>query len=101
MRHNPTRHDGVFVTDLSPNAASHLLHSRGWEACVDARLLRAAHSWQDAPEFRAHGHALRRFFSDLKMDGVLCVDGRPTVCIKDTRKLSANDVERISINYGI
>ena len=62
---------------------------------MDARLIRyirpLALRW--ALEFRAHGHALRRFFSDLKMDAVLSVEGRPSVCIKDTRQISPTGVE--------
>jgi hypothetical protein len=77
------------------NTLSPLLRSNGWEACVDARLLRASDAWDDAPEFRAHGHALRRFFSDLRMDAVLCIEGRPTVCIKDARPLTSKKVEEL------
>ncbi|MCU1323068.1 MAG: Chromosome partitioning protein ParB family [Acidobacteriaceae bacterium] len=43
--------------------ASPLLRSEGWEARVDARLLRASEAWEEAPEFRAHGHSLRRLFT--------------------------------------
>ena len=60
---------------------------------MDARLLRASESWEETPEFRGHGHALRRFFTDLKIDAVLCIEGRPSVCIKDARTLSSNEVE--------
>jgi hypothetical protein len=81
------------MTVQNPNASSRLLHSQGWEGCVDSRILRAGEPWQDAPEFRSHGHALRRFFSDLQIDAVLCVEGRPTVCIKDARDFSSNQVE--------
>jgi Eco57I restriction-modification methylase len=73
--------------------ASPLLRSEGWEACVDARLLRASEAWEEAPEFRAHGHSLRRLFTDLKIDAVLCIQGRPSVCIKDARTLSSAEVE--------
>src|SRR5579864_1056591 len=83
------------MTIQNRNASSRLLHTKGWEACVDSRILRAGERWQDAPEFRNHGHALRRFFSDLQIDAVLCVDGRPTVCIKDARDLSSNQVEAL------
>src|ERR1044071_3445195 len=81
------------MTVPNRNASSRLLQSKGWEGCVDSRILRAGEPWQDAPEFRSHAHALRRFFSDLQIDAVLCVEGRPTVCIKDTRDLSSNQVE--------
>jgi hypothetical protein len=63
--------------------------------CVDARLLRASEPWDEAPEFRAHGHSLRRLFTDpeLTIDAVLCIQGRPSVCIKDARQFSADKIE--------
>lgn len=75
-----------------------LLESPGWEDCIEARLLRRAERWRDAPEFRSHGHTLRRLFADGKDDGpgteaVLCVKGRPTVCVKDGRSLDDGAVE--------
>lgn len=81
------------MTVYSSNASSPLLQSKGWEACVDARLIRSSDQWHDVSEFRAHGHALRRFFADVKMDAVLSVEGRPSVCIKDTRQISPTGVE--------
>jgi hypothetical protein len=81
------------VSTTNANASSPLLHSEGWDACVDARLLRASEAWQEAPEFRGHGHALRRFFAELRMDAVLCVEGHPSVCIKDGRAMSSSEVE--------
>ena len=81
---------------------SRLLHSRGWDGCVEARLLRATDAWNDAPEFRSHGHTLRRLFEDVRVDekdvgvdAVVCVEGRPTVCIKDGRHLDDVAVEKI------
>ena len=62
---------------------------------MDARLLRASGAWQETPEFRGHGHVLRRFFSDLQIDAVLCIEGRPTLCIKDARELSPIQVETL------
>jgi hypothetical protein len=62
---------------------------------VDAQLLRASQAWQEAPEFRGHGHVLRRFFAELKIDAVLCVEGRPSVCVKDARELSPTQVEKL------
>lgn len=62
---------------------------------MDARLLRASESWEEAPEFRGYGHTLRRFFADLEIDAVLCLEGRPSVCIKDARALSPSDVEGV------
>lgn len=81
-----------------PVQPSLLLQSEGWHASVDARLLRASEPWEEAPEFRSHGHVLRRLFADsepedLAIDAVLCVDGRPTVCIKDARALSSPEIE--------
>jgi hypothetical protein len=63
--------------------------------CVDARLLRASEPWDEAPEFRAHGHSLRRLFTDpeLTIDAVLCIGGRPSVCIKDARQFSSDKIE--------
>jgi hypothetical protein len=79
----------------SPVAASQLLDSDAWHECVDARLLRRTDHWEDAAEFRAHGHALRRLFSDpaLAIDAVLCVDGHPTACVKDGRDLTSEEAE--------
>jgi hypothetical protein len=75
--------------------ASRLLHSSGWKASVGARLIRASSAWTEAPEFRGHGHSLRRLFEDLQIDAVLCVDGRPSVCIKDARVLSPIEIETL------
>lgn len=72
---------------------SRLLYSDGWKACIEARLLRATDAWTEASEFRSHGHTLRRLFHDIQIDAVLCVDGRPTVCIKDGRNLDNVAVE--------
>lgn len=79
---------------------SRLLHSRGWDGCIEARFLRRTDAWNNAPEFRSHGHTLRRLFDNVKSDAdaidadaVLCVEGRPTVCIKDGRLLDNTKVE--------
>ncbi len=72
---------------------SPLLSSAGWRDCIDSRLLRAAQNWQEAQEFKSHGHTLRRLFIDLTIDAVLCVEGRPTVCVKDSRRMSPSEVE--------
>jgi hypothetical protein len=87
--------DGVVpvLKKKNPSVVSPLLRSKGWNARVDARLLRATEAWENAPEFRAHGHSLRRLFTDLKIDAVLCIQGRPSVCIKDARALSPAEVE--------
>lgn len=74
---------------------SPLLGSQGWDEAVDSRLIRASQQWDEAAEFRTHGHVLRRLFEDVKIDAVLCVEGRPTVCVKDARTLSSEDVESI------
>ncbi|MCI0388938.1 MAG: hypothetical protein MOB07_09280, partial [Acidobacteria bacterium] len=55
--------------------------------------MRATNKWVEAPEFRSHGHALRRLFEDVGIDAVVCVEGRPTVCLKDGRRLSETDIE--------
>lgn len=75
------------------STASCLLNGDVWYECMDARLLRASAPWEQAPEFRAHGHALRRLFVDLHIDAILSVDGRLSVCIKDARALSSHQVE--------
>jgi hypothetical protein len=81
----------------TPSKASRLLRSKGWDACVDARLLRRTGPWDQAPEFRGHGHSLRQLFTDpeLKIDAVLCIEGRPAACIKDARTLSDQDLEML------
>jgi hypothetical protein len=81
------------VSTSNVTVSSPLLSSEGWDACVDARLLRASEPWQEAPEFRGHAHALRRFFAELKMEAVLCIGGYPSVCIKDGREMSPTEVE--------
>ena len=79
---------------------SRLLHSPGWDDCIEGRLLRAT-DWNNAPEFRSHGHTLRRLFEVIKdvdtpqIDAVVCIEGRPTVCIKDGRHLDDTAVEKI------
>jgi len=77
----------------SGQKSSVLLSSRGLEAGVDARLVREKEAWEHDPAFRSHGHTLRRLFSDLKVDAVLCLDNRPSVCVKDARTLSQSQIE--------
>ncbi len=77
------------------NPSSPLLVSEGWNSCVDARLIRAQEQWEETREFQKHGHALRRLFVDLEIDAVLCIEGRPTVCVKDARNLAATEIEII------
>ena len=55
--------------------------------------MRKTDAWGDSCEFRSHGHTLRRLFDDIEIDAVVCVDGRPTVCIKDGRHLDDVAVE--------
>lgn len=71
---------------------SRLLNNQGWEARVEASLLNAQDDWRNSAEFRSHGHTLRRLFDDLRLDAVLCVAGRPTVCVKDARELSDDEI---------
>lgn len=75
-----------------PVTKSRLLNNRGWEARVEASLLNAQDDWRNSAEFRSHGHTLRRLFDDLRLDAVLCVAGRPTVCVKDARELSDDEI---------
>lgn len=77
----------------SPN--SPLLDSIAWDSCVDTSLLRQIDDWENSHEFRAHGHVLRRLFTDLHVDAILSVQGRPSVCIKDARSLSATEIESL------
>jgi hypothetical protein len=78
-----------------PLTKSRLLNSQGWEARVESSLLNAQDDWRNSAEFRSHGHTLRRLFDDLKLDAVLCVAGRPTVCVKDARELSEDEIARL------
>jgi len=76
------------------------LNSEGWGNCLEASLLRAKGPWQAGREFRSHGHALRRLFDKeadggLGLDAVLCVRDRPTVCIKDARQDSDEEIEKL------
>ena len=75
-----------------PVTQSRLLNSQGWEARVETSLLNAQDDWRNSTEFRSHGHTLRRLFDDLRLDAVLCVAGRPTVCVKDARELSDDEI---------
>ena len=86
--------DGLVTTVKSENTTMELpfLNSAGWDDCIDSRLLRAQ-DWQEAPEFKSHGHTLRRLFTDLEINAVLCVGNRPTVCVKDARGMPPNEVE--------
>src|SRR5207302_7917006 len=68
---------------------------QGWDARLDASLIRAEDDWHGTKEFRSHGHALRRLFEDLGIDAILSVEGRPTVCVKDARKLSDSEIDAI------
>lgn len=78
----------------SPKAAkSRLIHSRGWEHCLESRLVRATENWVEDSAYRSHGHVLRRLFEDVGVDAVLLKDGRPTVCLKDGRQLTATQIE--------
>lgn len=81
------------MKDYQVTTHSRLVDSPGWDACVEARLLKSSDPWEQAPEFRSSGHALRRLFKDVDMDALVCVDGRPTVCIKDGRALQDPQVE--------
>jgi len=77
------------------NHKSSLLSSEAWNGCVEARLLRSCDRWQDTPEFRSHGHALRRLFEDVEADAVLCLERRPAVCIRRVEDSTEVDIENI------
>src|ERR1035437_6537591 len=74
---------------------SRILSSRGWDGCVEAHLLKATDKWQQSAEFRSHAHTLRRLFEDLEINAVLCVDGRPTVCVLDAGQSTAVEIEKV------
>lgn len=74
---------------------SRVMKSQGWGGCVDAHLLKVDDEWQQSAEFRSHAHTLRRLFDDLKLDAVLCVDGRPTVCVLNAGQNKTDEAERI------
>lgn len=69
-----------------------LIHSQGWEDCIEARFLRASDDWQTR-EFRSHWHILRRLFDDIAVDAVVCIEGRPTVCLLDGKDGSQPEIE--------
>lgn len=58
-------------------------------------FLRATDDWHHGPESRSHAHALRRLFEDVKIDAVLCIEGRPTVCVKNAISLDNRGIEAI------
>lgn len=62
---------------------------------MQSRLLRATDDWADAPESSSHLHVLRRLFEELKIDALLCVEGRPTVCVKDARRMAPEKIEAL------
>jgi hypothetical protein len=76
-----------------PVTKSRLLNNPGWEARVETSLLRTQDDWRSSTEFRSHGHVLRRLFGDVGLDAVLCVEGRPTVCVKNARGFSDEDID--------
>lgn len=71
---------------------SRLLSSPGWDECVEAKLLRKSDTWHTRG-FRSHWHTLRRLFDDIKVDAVLCIESRPTVCLIDSTQRSSFNVE--------
>jgi hypothetical protein len=45
--------------------------------------------------FRSHGRTLRNLFDDLRLNTVLCVAERPTVCIKYAREFSDDEIDEV------
>jgi len=80
------------MSDFGDPSHSHLIQSHGWGSGVQAQLLRSGDAW-DAPQYRSHWHTLRRLFEDVKVDAVVCIEGRPTVCLMDARGLQDAQVE--------
>ena len=79
-----------------PDAStSRLIHSPGWDRRVEATFIRATDDWRNAPEFKSHGHTLRRLFDDLEIDAIVCTEGRPTVCLKDGRSQTSKDIAEL------
>jgi len=83
----------MSIATITPD--SRVLKSQGWDGCVNARLLKANNEWQQSEEFRSHAHTLRRLFDDLKLDAVLCVDRRPTVCVFNAGQNKTNEIGKI------
>ncbi len=71
-----------------------LMRRSDWDVCVDARMIWASDDWNDAREFKSHAHVMRRLFDDLGVLAIVCVDGRPTACLLDGRKLANEDIQR-------
>jgi hypothetical protein len=78
-----------------PKSSTKLLSNEGWGDCVLGTFLRATDDWRNGPESRSHAHTLRRLFEDVKIDAVLCIEGRPTVCVKNAVSLDDRGVEAI------
>ena len=76
-------------------SSTRLLSNEGWGDCVLGTFVRATDDWQNGPESRSHAHALRRLFEDVKIDAVLCLEGRPTVCVKNAVSLDNRSIEAI------
>jgi hypothetical protein len=75
--------------------SSPLIQNQGWDACVESKFLRATDDWRNAQESRSHLHVFRRLFEELEIDALLCVDGRPSVCVKDARHMDFKAVEAL------
>lgn len=83
------------MPNLRHKTQSRFLRNEGWDSRVGASMVRSTDNWQEMSESRSHGHALRRLFDDITIDAVLCLEGRPTVCIKSATNLNDKDVEGI------
>lgn len=83
---------------MNPNKStpkSRLTQSRGWDHCTEARYICATDAWTNTPEFKSHGHTMRRLFEDIGVEAIVCTEGRPTVCVKDGRHLNAEEIEEL------
>ena len=50
-----------------------------------------------AASLNGQSHYMRRAFTEMKLDGILCIDGKPTVYLKDyKRPVHRSEVERAS-----
>jgi len=56
------------------------------------------------PHLNGQAHYMRRAFQEMKLDGILCIDGRPTVYLKDFRhpvtRRQVNDLHKKFWNQG-
>lgn len=77
---------------------STVLNSRAWGNCVDSDILRREETATSDPVWRNHAHTIRRLFEDLSVDLILCVEGRPTLCVKNGQDLDNEAIVELRSN---